>query len=46
MVNEFKPRLERDLLAKAEAAITKAADTKEIHVKLGDLLKRKLRKPN
>jgi hypothetical protein len=44
MVNEFKPNLERDLLAKADAAIVKAADTKEIHVKLGDLLVRKGRK--
>lgn len=41
MVNEFKPRLERDLLAKAEAAIVKAADTKEIHVKLSELMTRR-----
>jgi hypothetical protein len=44
LVNEFKPNLERDLLAKADAEIVKAADTKEIHVKLGDLLMRKGRK--
>ncbi|HMF14511.1 MAG TPA: hypothetical protein VKE94_19480 [Gemmataceae bacterium] len=44
IVNEFKPSLERDLLAKADAAIVKAADTKEIHVKLSDLLVRKARK--
>ena len=44
IVNEFKPNLERDLLAKADAAIVKAADTKEIHVKLSELLVRKARK--
>ena len=44
LVSELKPSLERDLLAKADAAIVKAADTKEIHVKLGDLLVRKARK--
>jgi len=41
VVNEFKPNLERDLLAKADAAIVKAADPKEIRVKLSDLLMRK-----
>jgi hypothetical protein len=41
IVNEFKPNFERDLLAKADAAIVKAADTKEIRVKLSDLLKTK-----
>src|SRR5262249_32935755 len=47
LVNEFRPNLERDLLAKADAAIVKAADTKEIRVKLSDLLtrKRKQEKP-
>jgi hypothetical protein len=44
IVNEFKPNLERDLLAKADAAIVKAADTKEIRLKLSDLLKSKVRK--
>ena len=44
IVNEFKPNLERDLLAKADAAIVKAADTKEIRLKLSDLLKSKARK--
>ena len=44
IVNDFKPNLERDLLAKADAAIVKAADTKEIRLKLSDLLKSKSRK--
>ncbi|HMF11553.1 MAG TPA: hypothetical protein VKE94_04585, partial [Gemmataceae bacterium] len=44
LVNEFKPSLERDLLTKADAAIVEAADTREIRVKLGDLLVRKGRK--
>jgi hypothetical protein len=43
MVHEIKPQLERDLLSKADAAITKAADTKEVRVKLSDLFKRKSR---
>lgn len=34
-----KPDLERDLLAKANAAIVKAADTKEVRVSLGGLVK-------
>jgi len=41
IVNEFKPNLEQDLIAKADAAIVKAADTKELRVKLSDLLKSK-----
>jgi hypothetical protein len=41
MLHEFKPQLEHELLAKADAAITKAADTKEVRVRLADLLKRK-----
>lgn len=41
MIHEFKPHLERDLLAKADAAIVKAADTKEIRIRLSDLLLRK-----
>jgi hypothetical protein len=44
LVNEFKPGLERDLLAKADAAIVKAADTKEIRLKLSDLLRGKVNK--
>ncbi len=38
-MKKFKPDLERDLLAKANAAIVKAADTKEVRVSLGGLLK-------
>lgn len=38
-VKALKPDLERDLLAKANAAIVKAADTKEVRVSLGGLLK-------
>jgi hypothetical protein len=41
IVNEFRPSLERDLLAKADAAIAKAADTKEIRIKLASLLVRR-----
>lgn len=41
-VHEFlkkvKPDLEKDLLAKANAAVVKAADTKEVKVELGKLL--------
>ena len=37
-VKQAKPQLERDLLAKANAAIVKAADTKEVRVSLGNLL--------
>lgn len=37
-VKQAKPQLERDLLAKANAAIVKAADTKEIRVSLGAVL--------
>lgn len=37
-VKQAKPALERDLLAKANAAIVKAADTKEIRVSLGAVL--------
>jgi hypothetical protein len=46
MMNEFKPNLERNLIARADAAIVKAADTKEVHIKLGDLLKCKASKAN
>ena len=35
----LKPDLERDLLAKANAAIVKAADTKEVRVSVGGLVK-------
>ena len=37
-VKKFKPDLERDLLAKANAAIVKAADTKDVRLSLGGLL--------
>ena len=39
MVRQAKPGLERDLLKKANAAIVKAADTKEIRVSLEAFLK-------
>jgi hypothetical protein len=41
MIHEIKPNLERDLLAKADAAIVKAGDTKEVRVRIGDLFKKK-----
>ena len=44
-LREVKPSLERDLLTKADAAIVKAGDTKEVRVRLADLLKR-MSKPN
>ncbi len=34
----FRPDLERDLIAKANAAVVKAADTREVRVSLGSLL--------
>lgn len=37
-IRQWKPALERDLLAKANAAIVKAADTKEIRLGLSRLL--------
>jgi hypothetical protein len=36
-INRWRPSLERDLLAKANAAIVKAADTKEVRLSLGSL---------
>ena len=47
-INKIKPNLERDLLDKANTAIIKAADTKEIRVELDKLLRGKppvMRKP-
>jgi hypothetical protein len=41
LVHEFKPHLESELIAKADAAIVKAADTKEIRLKFSDLLRRR-----
>lgn len=40
-IRQVKPQLERDLLAKANAAIVKAGDTKEVRVELGKLLEGK-----
>jgi hypothetical protein len=40
-LKQWHPSLERALLAKAEAAIVKAGDTKEVHVSLLKLLKSK-----
>jgi hypothetical protein len=40
-VNQWRPSLERDLIARANAAILKAGDTKEVRVGLGALLGQK-----
>jgi hypothetical protein len=40
-IRQWRPSLERDLLAKANAAIVKAADTREVRLGLGSLLKLK-----
>lgn len=40
-IKQAKPSLERDLLARANAAVVKAADTKEVRVCLGRLLEGK-----
>jgi hypothetical protein len=40
LLTRFKPSLERDLLARANAAIVKAGDTKEIRVEFEKLLKK------
>ena len=40
-MNQWRPSIERDLLAKANAAIVKAADTREIRVGFGGLIKPK-----
>ncbi len=40
-LKQWHPSLERDLLAKANAAIVKAADTREVRLSLGALLKTK-----
>jgi hypothetical protein len=39
-LHQWHPALERDLLAKANAAIVKAGDTKEVRVSLAQLLKK------
>lgn len=41
VMKKVKPDMEKDLLAKANAAVVKAADTKEVRVELGGLLKAK-----
>ena len=41
VMNKWRPSIERDLLAKANAAIVKAADTREIRFGFGSLLKSK-----
>ncbi|HEY2786349.1 MAG TPA: hypothetical protein VGJ05_15385, partial [Fimbriiglobus sp.] len=38
-VKTAKPNLEKDLLAKANAAVVKAADTKEVRIELDKLLR-------
>lgn len=38
VLTKVKPSLERDLVAKANAAVVKAADTKEVRVEFGKLL--------
>lgn len=38
VLKKVKPDMEKELLAKANAAIVKAADTKEVRVELGNLL--------
>jgi hypothetical protein len=40
-LKQWKPAIERNLLARAEAAIVKAADTREVRVGLGGLVKKK-----
>jgi hypothetical protein len=40
-LNHLHPSLEHDMLEKANAAIEKAADTKEVHVSMSELLKKK-----
>jgi hypothetical protein len=40
-MKQWHPAVERDLLAKANAAIVKAADTREVRLSLGSLLKSK-----
>jgi hypothetical protein len=40
-MKQWRPDIERDLLAKANAAIVKAADTREVRIGFGSLLKTK-----
>jgi hypothetical protein len=41
VMKKVKPDMEKDLLGKANAAVVKAADTKEVRVELGSLFKAK-----
>jgi hypothetical protein len=41
VMNKHRPSIERDLLAKANAAIVKAADTRDVRISFGSLLKGK-----
>jgi hypothetical protein len=45
LVRQWKPSIERDLLAKANAAIVKAGEHKEVRVNLGKLLQSSKKKP-
>jgi hypothetical protein len=40
-LKQWKPSIERNLLARADAAILKAADTREVRIGLGGLVKKK-----
>jgi hypothetical protein len=40
-LKRWKPSIERDVLARADAAIVKAADTREVRIGLGGLVKKK-----
>jgi hypothetical protein len=40
-LKQWKPSIERNLLARAETAIVKAADTREVRIGLGGLVKKK-----
>lgn len=40
-LNQLHPSLEHDMLEKANAVIEKSADTKEVHVSMSELLKKK-----
>lgn len=45
LIRQWKPSIERDLLAKANAAIVKAGEHKEIRLGLGKLLQQPKKKP-
>ncbi len=46
LLKQAKPSLERDLLAKANAAVVKAADTKEVRVEFDKLLTGRIKSPH